>query len=212
MSTLPWDQLVAAVRTAGNRAGALHVDVVAAALRATKPLSTEAAALVFARLAAGPSADTVTAREIELELRALPSQAAELAHVVAPSLASSSDDAGVVQRAIAGVAGASSAIVGAVVPWSVVVDATLFEACRVSGASWGARALVEHAERAEELARRIAAGLGVPIARPTKSRAAAIEDPAKSARRLAELDPDRALAAARAEAIEARIRATLPRV
>lgn len=207
MST-PWSELLIAVRTAGNRAGALHTFAWTRTLLSTRPVEPAQAAYALARGAVGPSVDTASVRELELELMALSDDARSLAQVLGPALVSLPEESAVVQRALAGIAGASAAAIGAWVPWSVAVDATLLQVCRDAGASWGAERLVKgERERAEELARRVAKSLGLPVVSKHGR-----ETPEQSAERLAALDLERTRALSQRNQIEQAIRATLPKV
>jgi len=203
MTTLSYGDVVRALRVAGNRAGALRLNALVKAL-ATPAVAVPNAALMFARLAAGPSADTLTARELELELMSLAPAARSLAQVVAPALASLPEESLVINRALIGIVGATSAVFGAMVPWSIAVDATLLQACRE--APWDAQSLAEK-DRPQELARRIARSLGLPV-----MGSKGLEDAATSEARLRELDPARAADEKRRRAVEQSIRSKLPKV
>ncbi len=205
MNVLPYTEIVRAMRAAGNRAGAIRVIAFGKALTTTAAVDAATAALMFARLAAGPSADTVTAREIELELSALPERARSLAHIVAPALSALPEESLVVNRAFIGIVGATSAVFGAVVPWSIAVDATLLQACR--DVDWDASGLRADKDRPKELARRIARALGLPTIGQQ-----GLEDAATSEKRLRELDPARTADETRRRAIEQSIRSKLPKV
>jgi len=207
MST-PWADVVAAVRAAGNRAGSLKLRAWTKALVETKPLDGPAAAYTLARASVGPSVDTASVRELETELAAMSEGPRGLACVLAPALAKLPEELAVVQRALAGIAAASSAALGAWVPWSIAVDATLLEACRSAGAAWSADRLVGgERDRAEELARRVARALGVPVVGKRGP-----ETSEQSAERLATLDLDRMRALAQQNQVEQAIRATLPKL
>lgn len=197
--TLPFSQVVTAARLAGNQAGTLTAKTLGEALAAAQPVDEANAALLLARLYAGPDHDTV-AGELRSELEAMPPEARSLALVVSPALSQAPEVAAVVRHALTGITHAMSAIFGAVVPIAVVIDATLLQACRE--AQWSQQRLVE-SDRAQELARRIARALGVPIRGETL---------AVSATRLAELDTEVVAAKARRRAIEQSIRSKLPSV
>ncbi len=201
--TLPLAAVVDAARRAGNRAGVFPVLSLAKALGATAPVDDRTATLHLARLAAGPTVDTLTARELELELGALTADARSLVRVVAPTLAAHEASA-VAHRALLGIGGAMSAVFGAVVPPAIVVDATLIQACREC--AWGAAQLADK-NRGKELVRRLARALGLPV---TESKGP--EDETTSAAKLEALDPELAAADARRREIEKAVRARLPKV
>lgn len=201
--TLPFVAVALAARRAGDRAGVFPVGSLAKALVETPPCDDRAAALHLARLAAGPSADTLTARELELELAALTEDARSLVRVVAPALAAHEAGAAA-HRALLGIGAAMGAVFAAMVPPAVVVDATLIQACREC--AWGAPQLAEKG-RGKELVRRLARSLGLPV-----NDGKGVEDEATSASKLTALDPERAAEGARRRELEKAIRARLPKV
>ncbi|MGZ3422862.1 MAG: hypothetical protein ACXVEF_35350 [Polyangiales bacterium] len=200
--TLPYSDVVTAVRTAASEAGRLHVDKLSEALRKTKPAHAADAANLLTRLGPGNAPDPVAIRELTVEIAAMPEAARSLVCVLAPALASES---ALVGRALLGISAACGAAIGAVVPLATVIDATLLEACRDAGAQWNAGSIAQKKgnERAEELARRVARALGVKIENET---------PEQSADRLQKLDLEVAASKARAAEIEKKLRASLPKV
>jgi hypothetical protein len=205
MSSLPYGDVVRALRSAGNRAGAIRAIAFGRALTNTAAVDVPTAALLFAQLAAGPAVDTLTAREIELELTALTPAARSVAQIVAPALSSLPEESLVVHRALIGIVGATSAIFGAMVPWAIAVDATLLQACRE--VTWEASQLTADKDRPKELARRVARAFGLPVIASQ-----GLEDAATSDKRLRELDPVAKAEATRLRAIEQSIRSKLPKV
>jgi hypothetical protein len=198
--SLPYADVVAAVRTAASEAGRLNVERLTASLHESRPVSTEDAARLLVRLGAGPAPDPLAIREVSLEIEALSLPASSLVRVLAPAL---EVEAALIGRALLGIAAACGAAIGAVVPIAVVIDATLLEACR--GAQWGADRIShkKSSERAEELARRVARALGLRIENET---------PEQSAKRWKQLDLEVAAARAYAAEIEKTLRASLPKV
>jgi hypothetical protein len=198
--TLPYGAVVSALRSAANEAGRLRVAHLAEAIRKSKPLKVEAAAQAFTQLVTGTSLDPVATREVLLELKSMTPAARSIACVVAPALAV---EAPLIGRALLGIAAACGAAIGAVVPISVAVDATLLEACRST--PWRVERMGQKkgAERAEELARRVARALGLRIENET---------PERSEERWNELDLERAEERERAADIEKALRASLPKV
>lgn len=199
--TLPFADVVVAARTGGSRAGVLPVSALARALAAATPVAREHAALLLARLAAGVAVDTLTARELELEIAGMSDEARSLVEVVAPTLAPP-DIAAVVQRALIGITAAMSGVIGARVPLAVAVDATVLQACREC--RWGRDRLTEK-DRPRELVRRLARALSLPVI-DNKG----VESAEVSAKKLAALDGEASAADARRRAIEQQVRSRLP--
>ena len=195
--TLPFSQVVAVARVAGNQAGKLPLPLFTAALASAH--DGPDTALLLARLFHGDAVSTATARELELEIAALAPDARSLIGVVARAL-SHAQLAPIVHRALNGIGFAMGAVFGAIVPGAVTVDATILQACRET--HWTSHRLVE-TERGEELGRRIARALGVAIQGETA---------AASAKKLVALDPELAATDARIRTIEQSIRNTLPRL
>lgn len=193
--TTPFEQLVAAVRTAGNRAGTIRIKSWKRALASARALEPSRAAYVLARTAVGPAVDTATVRELELEIATLDERARDLCCTLAPALEVMPEESSVIQRALAGIAGASAAAIGAWLPWSSVIDATLLGACRACSGT-----------DAEELARRVAHALGVSV--EGKGR----ESPEESALALRALDARVQAEERERKRIEQELRAKLPRV
>ncbi len=193
--TVPYAQLVAAVRTAGNRAGTIRRDALVAALSGHDATAVQASA----HLARLVNADAATVHELEVEIGALEPAAQKNASALAGALAALPEEAAVVSRALLGISGACAGVLYAHVPWSSVIDATLLEACRVTGALF--RPFMPGRE--EYLVLRLGQSLAVPVR--------GLEGPLL-AKRLAELDPEAAQARARDAALYSKLRAALPPV
>lgn len=195
--SLPFADLVVAARTAANRSGAIPLEALRTTLAAAAATSPHDAALSLARIAGGIAVDTATVRELELEIRSLSDNARSLVLRVTPALV---DHSAVIQRALTGVVGSMSAILGAMVPLAVAVDATILQACREAG--WGVDRLIEEPRR-DELARRIVRALGVRILGESEE---------WNGKALAHLDPEREAAEQRRIAVESAVRSKLPKI
>lgn len=198
--SLPYAAVVSALRSAANEAGRLRVDLLASALGKAKPMKPDDAAQSFTQLVTGSSLDPVAIREVALELHTMSAGARSVACVLAPALAV---EAPLIGRALLGVAAACGAAIGAVVPLSVAIDATLLGACRST--SWNGANIARRKgeERAEELARRVARALGLRVEGET---------PEQSEQRWQSLDVELVERRERAATIEQAIRASLPKV
>ena len=172
-------------------------------LRTLRPLEADRAAAVFATLQGAH--DSTVAREIALSLSSLDARERNAACTVAATLVQDDVRRQSIGAGLARVRADLHRALGAEVPFSVVIDATLLEAVRAIAACWAPEDPTTHREGSEALLRSIAARIGCAIVSGS-----AVEDAATSAARLSELDPTDKLREQRRAAIADKLRRSLP--
>lgn len=193
--TIAFTRLREALTTAS--VGNVDLPILIHRLRQAHPLPLAGAATQLATL--GGDGDATTVAELAFEIASLSPAPQSIACALAAAKLERSAE---VLAALALIRERCAEAVGAPIPVAVLVDATLLRVCRDVGAHWDATRIGEP-ERAEELARRLVQVLGLGIYK---------EKPETNAARIAALDPARAEDAARAAAVEQKIRASLPPV
>ena len=153
--SLPYAAVVSALRSAANEAGRLRVDCLAEALRKSKPMKVAEAAQTFTQLVTGSSLDPVATRAGRAQINTMSPSARSVALLLALVLAV---EGPLIARALLGVAAACGAAIGAVVPISVAVDATLLEAVAARRGAPIASRRRRAASAPRKLARRVAYG------------------------------------------------------
>lgn len=194
---LPTDELYAVFATPDPRA-AVDAARLATLVRQRAKVHPKAPALGLATALVGPQVDTATVREVEVDLAALPAPARLAADALAVALGESPADAAALRLALATRRDALSVVLGAPVPFSVAIDATVLQAARESARHGGD--LGKKGPAAEELVRRVARAVGAGIG---------AESPETSRAALAALDPEALARAARRQEITVTLEKTL---
>jgi hypothetical protein len=203
MRPLPYREVVDALRPKLAE-GSIAIVPFAKALAAAKPM--EGAALSLSRALLGPNVDTKTVREVELSITtASPDVRVWIGRLAAVATEGrNAEQVEALARAVTRIGARLDRAVGTKVPPSVVLEATVVEAARITAAAWEPGKSTDDPAHAEVFARRIAHALGLAVVG-----ASGIEDAAASESALAAFGAADPLARMRAE-LEARIRASLP--
>jgi hypothetical protein len=162
--------------------------------------------LTLSILAGGTDVATAIAREIDLALDAMPKEALGLASHLAAALQTSGEDRATIARALQKMGAMLTDAIGAPIPASTLLDATVLAAVRMVATSWGPEALLAGKRaRAEELGRRVLEAVRVSV--ETKEGVETVE---ASRARLLALDARAETRKSRVKEIETALRASLP--